>query len=250
MNIIPEHEFLQKYIDCRIKAIDIFRRAGKAMVFLTEDYDLASWTGCKNRYQCYYQLNENNLSDTEQTLRQSINWKEEYARYWACVRHLEYKKLTHGITNKRLAEIFGKSVAQVTAYSFKRSPIPDKILAQAILLDQAIRQVQHDDPRVQQVPQIEKIIDGKLYSTQTAQLLKVVVRNPMSAEKFEAETLYRTKTGNFFFAALGGSESQFADHNQTGQILLPMSIEEAKAWMQKHATAQEYISIFGPPPEA
>ena len=99
---------------------------------------------------------------------------------------------------------------------------------------------------------MKKIIDGKLYDTETA--LKIACYysedSPASPTCLQ-ETLYRKKTGEFFLHGKGGSESKYAKLKGGKQwcgaeAIIPLSYESAQSWAEKKLDAIQYKGIFGP----
>lgn len=99
---------------------------------------------------------------------------------------------------------------------------------------------------------MKKIIDGKLYDTETA--LKIACyfsEDSPSAPTFLRETLYRKKTGEFFLHGKGGSESKYAKLKGGKQwcgaeAIIPLSYESAQSWAEKKLDTIQYKGIFGP----
>lgn len=98
---------------------------------------------------------------------------------------------------------------------------------------------------------MKKIINGKLYNTDTARL----VGEWSNAGGWQdlghlEETLYQKKTGEFFLHGEGGPASKYAE--QTGQNswtggekIIPLSYETARQWAEDHLTADQYQAVFG-----
>lgn len=98
---------------------------------------------------------------------------------------------------------------------------------------------------------MKKIINGKMYDTETAQNIGCY-NNGLSGGDFwfVEETLYRKKNGEFFLYGEGGAMSRYSRQDGSysrcgGMELVPLSTEEAKAWVEKHCSADVYIEIFG-----
>ena len=97
---------------------------------------------------------------------------------------------------------------------------------------------------------MKKIINGKLYSTETAESLGEYATN-LSRRDFHyyEETLYRKRTGEFFLYGCGGPASRYAVPSYGGytggESILPMSYEAARTWAEGHLCADEYEEIFG-----
>lgn len=70
------------------------------------------------------------------------------------------------------------------------------------------------------------------------------------------EELYQTKNGGFFLTAegLGGSPYGFMQELNNeyvrGHVLLPLTDEQAKKWLEIRELVDEFIEIFGCPDEA
>lgn len=107
------------------------------------------------------------------------------------------------------------------------------------------------------VPQnLRRISNGKLYNTQTARHLARFSHDPVEHWFSFEEELYQTKNGGFFLTAegLGGSPYGYKQaHNNEyvrGHVLLPLTDEQAKKWLEIRELLEEYIEIFGCPDEA
>lgn len=96
-----------------------------------------------------------------------------------------------------------------------------------------------------------KIINGKKYSTETAEQVGFY-RNSPGRNDFHwvEETLYKKRTGEFFLFCEGGPASIYCtwidSHNRTsGDRIIPMTFEKARRWAEEHLEAEEYEEIFG-----
>jgi hypothetical protein len=101
---------------------------------------------------------------------------------------------------------------------------------------------------------MKKIIEGKLYNTETAK--KVAEYNNgyyPNDFNFMNEELYQKKTGEFFLYGEGGALSKYATSSGNssgwGWQIIPMTENKAMQWVEKHADADSYIEIFGEPKE-
>lgn len=102
---------------------------------------------------------------------------------------------------------------------------------------------------------MKKIINGKLYDTDTAKELGSW-SNAGGWRDFShmEETLYRKRTGEYFLHGEGGPMTKYA---QTvgqngwsgGSKILPLSAEAARKWAEEHLNADEYMALFGEPEE-
>ena len=98
---------------------------------------------------------------------------------------------------------------------------------------------------------MKKIINGKVYDTDTARELGswANMADRRNFSQFE-ETLYRKKTGEFFLCGEGGPMTKYAQavgQNEWsgGSRIMPLDFSEARQWAEEHLDADEYESIFG-----
>lgn len=98
---------------------------------------------------------------------------------------------------------------------------------------------------------MKKIINGKVYDTDTAKELGCY-SNGGGWRDFShyEETLYRKKTGEYFLYGEGGPMTRYAEaqgQNQWsgGSRIMPMTYDEAAKWAEENLTAEEYEEIFG-----
>lgn len=98
---------------------------------------------------------------------------------------------------------------------------------------------------------MKKIINGKLYNTETAKELGGWA-DYGSWRDFQhiEETLYRKKTGEYFLFGEGGPATKYAEAEGQnswtgGRRIMPMTYDEAREWAEKHLEADEYEAIFG-----
>ncbi len=103
---------------------------------------------------------------------------------------------------------------------------------------------------------MKKVIEGKLYNTDTARLIGEWSNNLGGRElSFLSESLYRTKSGAYFIHGEGGPNTKYGQSvgNNSwsgGEKILPMSPASARKWAEEKLTAEEYIEVFGEPEEA
>lgn len=100
----------------------------------------------------------------------------------------------------------------------------------------------------------KKIINGRMYNTETAQVLGTWSNGWNRGDfNFEEETLHKKKTGEYFIYGHGGAMSSYGescgDGNFSGERFTPISEETAKEWAEKYLDAEEYIAIWGEPEE-
>lgn len=88
------------------------------------------------------------------------------------------------------------------------------------------------------------IVKGKLYDTETSNYLCQYdtgasdFRNPLPF----TDTLYRTRKGNYFIIREIAAKSK--------PECYPITAEDAKKFIEQHATTEEWIAFFGEPEEA
>lgn len=98
---------------------------------------------------------------------------------------------------------------------------------------------------------MKKIINGRLYNTETAKKCGEYEPNPYRSDfKWFCESLYQKKTGEFFLHGDGNAASPYS--KSCGQnewcgteIIKPMSYTEAQEWAERHLTGDQYEEIFG-----
>lgn len=97
---------------------------------------------------------------------------------------------------------------------------------------------------------MKKIINNKLYDTDTAKKLAEWDENGTDSRNYISEALYRKKTGEFFVFGDGGANTKYARIGrlkvfEPGSAILPMSLEQAKEWALDRLPKNEYDDIFG-----
>lgn len=99
---------------------------------------------------------------------------------------------------------------------------------------------------------MKKIIEGKLYNTDTA----TEIGMDCGGDGFShwCERLYRKRTGEFFLYGEGGPMTKYAvscgqNSWSGGEKIIPLSPEKAREWAEEHLDADDYAEIFGMPDE-
>ena len=97
---------------------------------------------------------------------------------------------------------------------------------------------------------MKKVINSKLYNTQTATMLASYENHYLPNDfHYVEEALYRKKTGEFFLYAYGGALSIYAEHFERGfrgsERIIPLTEDEAREWAEAYADADTYMEIFG-----
>lgn len=98
---------------------------------------------------------------------------------------------------------------------------------------------------------MKKIINGKLYSTDTAREVGgwCNAGNWRDFSHME-ETLYCKRTGEYFLFGEGGPMTQYAQSCGNsgwtgGKRIMPMTAKEAREWAEEKLTVDEYEEEFG-----
>ena len=98
---------------------------------------------------------------------------------------------------------------------------------------------------------MRKIINGKAYDTEKATFV-AEYDNGQWDNRFNliTETLYRKRTGEYFLHGGGGSMTHYAkscgqNSWSGGELITPLTYDQAKQWTEQHATAEEYEREFG-----
>lgn len=97
---------------------------------------------------------------------------------------------------------------------------------------------------------MKKIINGKVYDTETAQKVGFW-SNSLGYNDFNwrEESLYRKKTGEYFLYGEGGPRTNYAERvgNMwgSGERIMPLTFAEAKKWAEEHLDGEDYEKIFG-----
>ncbi len=102
---------------------------------------------------------------------------------------------------------------------------------------------------------MRRIINGKKYDTDTADFIDETGNNlPQSNFRWMEEELYKKKTGEFFLAGEGGPLSKYGircDNNTLSgsHKITPLTIDEAKEWVENNSYYDTYVELFGEPEE-
>lgn len=96
---------------------------------------------------------------------------------------------------------------------------------------------------------MKRIINGKRYDTDTAKFIKTYSSGlSISDFRYYDESLYLKKTGEFFLYATGNGASRYAgqygDLRGPGEKIVPLTLDEAKAWVEKIEDPDLYEELF------
>lgn len=100
---------------------------------------------------------------------------------------------------------------------------------------------------------MKKIITNKLYDTDTAKkICHASDRDDANPDNYWTETLYRKRTGEFFLHCSGGAASRYARKLgqgkwESGEEIIPLSLENARNWANAHLLEKEFDEIFSSP---
>lgn len=97
---------------------------------------------------------------------------------------------------------------------------------------------------------MKKIINGKRYDTDTAKAVGEAGYSHRGDFSYWAETLYRKNTGEYFLYGAGGPMSRYAvttgqNEWSGGEKIIPLNLENAKAWAEEYLDGDEYEKLFG-----
>jgi hypothetical protein len=103
---------------------------------------------------------------------------------------------------------------------------------------------------------MRKVIDGKVYDTETAEEICNVSGNISDRGKFNYDEtrLYRTRKGQFFISGHGGPRSRWAVSTGQGSWsggdgLRLVDESDARSMVEHHGRPALYAEVFGEPEE-
>jgi hypothetical protein len=102
---------------------------------------------------------------------------------------------------------------------------------------------------------MQKIIGGKLYDTETAEVIDSYHYSNPGDFRYVQELLLRSSKGAFFLHGEGGARTRYAEQVENnmwrgGEDIIPLDEAEARAWLEKHGCVASYLAVFGEPEEA
>lgn len=98
---------------------------------------------------------------------------------------------------------------------------------------------------------MKKIINGKLYNTDTARQVGTWSNSADCNDlSWVEESLYQKKTGEFFLHGQGGPNTRYAQQLEasqwtSGETISLISYDSARQWADDHLTADQYQAVFG-----
>ena len=101
---------------------------------------------------------------------------------------------------------------------------------------------------------MKKVINGKLYNTDTAVELACYEANVTDSLNYITERLHRKRTGEYFIHGEGGARTRYAaatsdGWSRGGEAIFPLSVDEAREWAEEHLPGDEFERIFGAVPD-
>lgn len=96
---------------------------------------------------------------------------------------------------------------------------------------------------------MKKLVYGRLYNTETAELIHDYQWGYPSDFKFIYEALYKTKKGNYFIYGEGGAMSKYCvkvESNtwESGSDIIPISVDEAVEWLEENDGSEAIEKYF------
>lgn len=98
---------------------------------------------------------------------------------------------------------------------------------------------------------MKKIINGKMYDTDTAKRVGSIFHGDGLRDfRHYEETLYKKRTGEYFLHGEGGPMSRYAEsvgQNQWsgGEKIIPLDYKAATEWAEENMDADDYQEEFG-----
>ena len=95
---------------------------------------------------------------------------------------------------------------------------------------------------------MKKIINGKLYDTETAKKLGDWDNGLCTSDfNYVCETLYKKRTGEFFLLGEGGAATNYSERIGSndwcyGYAIMPMSFDEAQKWASSVGYKEEDVN--------
>lgn len=100
---------------------------------------------------------------------------------------------------------------------------------------------------------MKKVINGKMYNTETANLIKRISEGTYGNWDYADEELYRKRNGEFFICFTGRTQSACMVCSTERTLLphindtyfYPITRDFARTWAEENLDGNEYESIFG-----
>jgi len=100
--------------------------------------------------------------------------------------------------------------------------------------------------------QMKKIIKGKLYDTESAEMICEYSFSNPSDFKHVYEALYKSLNGQYFIEYSGGAMSKYSVQYAQNEVggsngIRLLSEEDARIFLEEHGTSDDYVRAFGEP---
>lgn len=97
---------------------------------------------------------------------------------------------------------------------------------------------------------MKKIINGKLYDTETATYIGGYTYGTKRDFSYVSESLYQKKNGELFLHGEGGPMSKYSESKGDnswgyGEEIIPEAEFNAKEWVSRYCDAETYVKLFG-----
>lgn len=98
---------------------------------------------------------------------------------------------------------------------------------------------------------MRKKINRKTYDTDAAQAVAFFNnQHPRNSIYYFCEMLYVTENGEYFLHGKGGAMTHYAKQysgrcNSSGEAIIPMTEDQAKAWTKRTGDKYTYACVFG-----
>lgn len=96
---------------------------------------------------------------------------------------------------------------------------------------------------------MKKIINGKRYNTESAELCGSREYGYPGDLNYVSEELYQKRTGEFFLHGEGGANSKYREEISMnswsgGEKIIPLTDEEAREWTEEYLDLEDYEKLF------
>ena len=96
---------------------------------------------------------------------------------------------------------------------------------------------------------MKKIINGKRYNTESAELCGSREYGYPGDLNYVSEELYQKRTGEFFLHGEGGANSKYREEISMnswsgGEKIIPLTDEEAREWAEEYLDSEDYEKLF------
>ena len=96
---------------------------------------------------------------------------------------------------------------------------------------------------------MKRVINGKLYNTDTAVELACYEANATDSLNYYSERLYRKRPGEYFIHGEGGARTRYAaatsdGWNRGGEAIFPLTAAEAREWAEQHISEEDFERLF------